>query len=84
MCYVKCASNFTHCFSDVFVRTLTVDGNMKADHVKQKNPEDDVFLMSGEAFMTEPIRYQAHLRDATMKSSRYRLVKYYLLNVTWH
>jgi len=36
-------------------------GNFKADHVRQKRPEDDVWLTSGEGIYAERTRYLEHL-----------------------
>lgn len=48
-------------FRDVFTRFICVDGNFSADHLKQKNPLDDVSLTSGEGMMTNPTRYKRYL-----------------------
>jgi hypothetical protein len=60
--------------SGVYIRSLVVDGNFKADHLRQTNASDDVYLMNGEAFMTDPIRYNLYLQEATSLSSKYRQV----------
>jgi hypothetical protein len=46
------------------MRTLVADGNFKADHLKQTNDNSDVWLTSGEAFMTNTDRYAIHLENA--------------------
>jgi len=46
------------------MRGFVVDGNFKADHVRQRRPEDDVWLTSGEGMTAEPTRYKAHLKLA--------------------
>ena len=38
-----------------------MDGNFSADHLKQKNPLDDVPLTNGEGMMTNPARYKTYL-----------------------
>lgn len=38
-----------------------MDGNFSADHLKQKNPLDDVSLTSGEGMMTNQTRYKSYL-----------------------
>ena len=38
-----------------------MDGNFSADHLKQKNPLDDVWLTSGEGMMTEKEAYKTFL-----------------------
>lgn len=47
------------------MRSFVADGNFKADHLKQKNDSSDVWLTSGEGFMTNVDRYASHLADAT-------------------
>ena len=50
-----------------FYRVLVTDGNFKADHVKQRNPEEDIALTgNGEAYMTEDARYKKHI-DKTVE-----------------
>ena len=46
------------------MRSVVVDGNFKADHVKQKRPEDDVWLTSGEGIFAERTQYLRHLEVA--------------------
>jgi len=58
----------------VYIRSLVVDGNFKADHVKQKNAADDVFLTNGQAFMTERKAYATHLEEAINLAPRYKQV----------
>ena len=48
----------------LYLRSYVVDGNFKADHLKQKNDDTDVWLTDGEGFMTERSRYEAHLNAA--------------------
>ena len=38
-----------------------MDGNFSADHLKQKNPLDDVPLTSGEGMMTNQTQYKSYL-----------------------
>lgn len=45
----------------MFTRFICVDGNFSADHLKQKNPLDDVPLTSGEGMMTNQTRYKSYL-----------------------
>lgn len=47
--------------SEVFTRFLCVDGNFSADHLKQRNAMDDVWLTSGEGMMTEKEAYKKYL-----------------------
>ena len=46
---------------EVFTRFICVDGNFSADHLKQKNPLDDVPLTNGEGMMTNQTRYKTYL-----------------------
>ena len=46
------------------MRSFVADGNFKANHLKQSNDEDDVWLTNGEAFMTNVARYHEHLAKA--------------------
>ena len=46
------------------MRSFVADGNFKANHLKQKNDEEDVWLTSGESFMTNVDRYNIHLEQA--------------------
>jgi hypothetical protein len=46
---------------DVYIRTIVLDGNFSASHLKQGRAEDDVWLTEGEGMMAERTRYKAHL-----------------------
>jgi hypothetical protein len=46
------------------MRSFVGDGNFKAVHLKQKDDQSDVWLTSGEGFMTNESRYQMHLEIA--------------------
>lgn len=46
------------------MRSFVADGNFKAVHLKQKDDASDVWLTSGEGFMTNEPRYQMHLEKA--------------------
>jgi hypothetical protein len=45
-------------------RTITVDGNFHADHIKMRRPEMDVMLTNGQGYMVEAVSYQEYLRVA--------------------
>lgn len=49
----------------IYGRGFVADGNFSCDHQKQARPEDDVWLKSGESFMTGKERYQEHLASAS-------------------
>lgn len=51
------------------MRSFVADGNFKAIHLKQKDDESDVWLTSGEGFMTNEPRYQRHLGIALESKS---------------
>jgi hypothetical protein len=51
------------------MRSFVADGNFKAVHLKQKDNESDVWLTSGEGFMTNETRYQMHLGQAQESKS---------------
>jgi hypothetical protein len=48
----------------LYTRSVVIDGNFSADHLKMKHPENDVGLSPGGRYMVEPTRYQAHLETA--------------------
>ena len=50
---------------------MVTDGNFKADHVKQQNPEDDVTLTgNGEAYMTGEARYKKHISSTVEEKQK--------------
>jgi len=51
-------------FRWLYTRSIVIDGNFTADHLKMKRPENDVALSPGGRYMVEPSRYQAHLESA--------------------
>jgi hypothetical protein len=42
-------------------RTITVDGNFHADHIKMRRPDLDVALSNGQGYMVEDSRYMEYL-----------------------
>ena len=46
------------------MRSFVADGNFKAVHLKQKDDGSDIWLTSGEGFMTNEPHYQMHLQQA--------------------
>jgi hypothetical protein len=53
------------CFSKtLFMRGFMMDGNFKAEHMKMRNPENDVPLSDGTGFMVSPKPYELHLKSA--------------------
>ncbi|KAF9531675.1 hypothetical protein CPB83DRAFT_891565 [Crepidotus variabilis] len=57
---------------DVFIRSYVTDGNFKADHVKQKRPEDDVFLAEGQLYLTSPSLFKPFLPLAEEYGRKYK------------
>ncbi|EDQ99434.1 uncharacterized protein LACBIDRAFT_316484 [Laccaria bicolor S238N-H82] len=51
---------------EVFTQFLCVDGNFSADHLKQQNAMDDVWLTSGEGMTTEKEAYKKYLVQPTV------------------
>jgi hypothetical protein len=41
-----------------------MDGNFQAEHMKMRNPENDVPLSDGTGFMVSQIPYELHLKSA--------------------
>ena len=52
-------------FRWLYTRSIVIDGNFTADHLKMRRPENDVALSPGSRYIVEPTRYQAHLESAT-------------------
>jgi hypothetical protein len=42
-------------------RTITVDGNFHADHIKMRRPDMDVMLTNGQGYMVESARYEQYM-----------------------
>jgi hypothetical protein len=42
-----------------------MDGNFQAEHMKMRNPENDVSLSEGTGFMVSRIPYELHLESAS-------------------
>jgi len=45
-------------------RTITVDGNFQADHIKSRRPDLDIRLSNGLGYMVEEDRYKEYLSVA--------------------
>ena len=45
-------------------RTITVDGNFHADHIKMRRPDLDVALTNGQGYMVEDAKYKEYLSIA--------------------
>ena len=46
----------------LYTRSIVIDGNFSAEHLKMRQPEGDVALSPGGRYMVEPKRYELHLR----------------------
>jgi hypothetical protein len=46
------------------MRGFMMDGNFQAEHMKMRNPENDIPLSEGAGFMVSPIPYESHLKSA--------------------
>jgi len=44
-----------------------MDGNFQAEHMRMRNPENDVPLSDGTGFMVSKKLYEAHLKSAAKK-----------------
>jgi hypothetical protein len=55
----------TYYFSKIlFMRGFMMDGNFQAEHMKMRNPENDLPLSEGTGFMVSRIPYESHLKSA--------------------
>ena len=45
----------------LYTRSIVIDGNFSAEHLKMKQPEEDVALSPRGRYMVEPNRYELHL-----------------------
>jgi hypothetical protein len=45
-------------------RTITVDGNFHADHIKMRRPDQDIMLTNGQGYMVDEIKYKEYLSVA--------------------
>jgi hypothetical protein len=47
-----------------------LDGNFKSEHLKMRNPKDDVFLRNGVGYMANHEEYEAFLKVAPQPTKR--------------
>jgi hypothetical protein len=45
-------------------RTITVDGNFHADHIKMRRPDQDIMLTNGQGYVVDEIKYKEYLSVA--------------------
>jgi hypothetical protein len=48
----------------LYTRSIVIDGNFTADHLKMKHPENDVGLSPGGRYIAEPTQYEEYLEHA--------------------
>ena len=48
-------------FRWLYTRSIVIDGNFSAEHLKMKQPEEDIALSPGGRYMVEPKQYELHL-----------------------
>jgi hypothetical protein len=56
--------NYLLLFRWLYRRTIAVDGNMSAQHMKMRRPELDVSLTDGNGYVVEDSPYREHLGEA--------------------
>lgn len=61
---INLPANWTDLPNWVTRRTITVDGNFHADHIKMRRPDLDIMLTNGQGFMVEDGRYREYLSVA--------------------
>lgn len=61
-------------------RTIAVDGNFHADHIKMSRPDLDIKLSNGQGYMVEESRYKDYLSFAKEP----RLVSFFILTLNLH
>ena len=49
---------------NLFMQGFIMDGDFQAEHMKMKNPENDVPLSDGTGFMVSKKPYELHLKSA--------------------
>jgi hypothetical protein len=61
---INLPENWKNLPSWVTRRTITVDGNFHADHIKMRRPELDIMLTNGLGYMVDEELYQEYLSVA--------------------
>ena len=49
-----------------YMRTLVADGNFKQDHLRSKNPQDDVALSDGQGYMVGKENFDLYISSAPL------------------
>src|SRR5258708_29282682 len=66
----------TLCISkNLFMQSFMMDGNFQVEHMRMKNPDDDIPLSDGAGFMVSKKPYKSHLKSAVER----RQVALYLM-----
>ena len=56
------------CYSkNLFMQGFIMDGNFQAEHMRMRNPENDVLLSDGSEFMVSKKQYKLHLQSAVKR-----------------
>ena len=50
------------CLRWKYTQTIVMDGNFVSEHLRMRNPGDDVRLSDGHGFMVTSEPYEAHLK----------------------
>jgi hypothetical protein len=63
----------------LYRRSIVVDGNFSAEHMKMKGPKNDVWLSDGEGYMVKEGPYIQHLKEtAEIKQVSFRILRFYI------
>lgn len=52
---------------NIFMRGFMMDGNFQAEHMRMRNPKNDVPLSDGAGFMVSKKPYELHLKSAAAR-----------------
>ena len=67
----------------LYTRSIVIDGNFSAEHLKMRQPEGDIALSPGGRYMVEPKRYELHLNTGKeiKQVGLFRKINYYKSNI---
>ena len=67
----------------LYTRSIVIDGNFSAEHLKMRLPEGDIALSPGGRYMVEPKRYELHLNTGKeiKQVGLPRKINYYKSNI---
>jgi hypothetical protein len=63
-------------------RTITVDGNFHADHIKMRRPDLDIRLTNGQGYMVEESQYMEYL-DVVQEPNFVSRLTYFVAKLTF-